>query len=122
MREITKGGAHVSIDALGHPGDLLQLDRQSAPPRAPRAGRADARRARQRRRCRWRKVIAHELEIHGSHGMQAFRYQAMMDMIRTGKLNPQKLVGKHLSLDEAPAALMAMDRFEGLGISVVTRF
>ena len=68
------------------------------------------------------KIIAHELEILGSHGMQAFRYQAMMDMIRTGKLTPQKLVGKHISLDEAPAALMAMDRFEGLGISVITRF
>jgi alcohol dehydrogenase len=43
-------------------------------------------------------------------------------MICAGKLTPQKLVGKHISLDEAPAALMAMDRFEGLGISVITRF
>ena len=67
-------------------------------------------------------VIAHELEIYGSHGMQAFRYGDMMDMIRTGRLAPQKLVGKHLSLDEAPAALMAMDAFEGLGIGVITRF
>jgi alcohol dehydrogenase len=25
-------------------------------------------------------------------------------MIRTGRLAPQKLVGKHISLDEAPAA------------------
>ncbi|MFL5026621.1 MAG: alcohol dehydrogenase, partial [Microvirga sp.] len=67
-------------------------------------------------------IIAHELEVYGSHGMQAFRYQDMMAMIRTGKLAPQKLVGKHISLDEAPDALMAMDRFEGLGISVITRF
>jgi alcohol dehydrogenase len=67
-------------------------------------------------------IIAHELEVYGSHGMQAFRYGAMMNMILSGKLAPQKLIGKHLSLDEAPAALMAMDRFEGLGISVVTRF
>ncbi|WP_442865983.1 hypothetical protein [Aminobacter sp. HY435] len=43
-------------------------------------------------------------------------------MIAAGKRQPQKLVGKHLSLDEAPEVLMAMDRFEGLGISVVTRF
>ena len=43
-------------------------------------------------------------------------------MIAAGKLQPQKLVGRTLSLDEAPAALMAMDRFEGVGIGVITRF
>jgi alcohol dehydrogenase len=46
----------------------------------------------------------------------------MMDMIATGKLKPELLVGRKLSLDEAPASLMAMDRFEGIGIGVVTRF
>ena len=121
VKEITKGGAHVSIDALGHPAtcfnSIANLRRRGrhvqvglmlgehATPQIPMA-----------------QIIAHELEIYGSHGMQAFRYQAMMDMIRTGKLAPQKLVGKQISLDEAPAALMAMDRFEGIGISVVTRF
>lgn len=54
--------------------------------------------------------------------MQAFRYQAMMDMITAGKLRPELLVGRTMSLDEAPAALMAMDRFDGVGIGVVTRF
>jgi alcohol dehydrogenase len=54
--------------------------------------------------------------------MQAFRYQAMMDMIRTGKLKPELLVGKKFSLDEAPAALAAMGGFDGIGIGVVTRF
>ena len=67
-------------------------------------------------------MIAFELEIRGSHGMQVFRYQAMMEMIRSGKLAPQMLVGKRLSLAEAPQALMAMDRFEGTGIGVVTSF
>lgn len=121
VREITKGGAHLSLDALGHPttcyNSIANLRRRGrhvqvglmlgehADPKIPMG-----------------KVIAHELEILGSHGMQAFRYQAMMDMIDAGTLKPQMLVGKHLSLDEAPAALMAMDRFEGLGISVVTRF
>ena len=68
------------------------------------------------------KVIAYELEIYGSHGMQAWRYPAMMEMIRTGKLRPELLVGRTYSLDEAPAALMAMGNFEGTGIGVVTRF
>jgi alcohol dehydrogenase len=43
-------------------------------------------------------------------------------MIRTGRLAPQKLVGRRIGLDDAPEALMAMDRFEGLGIGVITRF
>jgi alcohol dehydrogenase len=45
VREITKGGAHVSIDALGSPGHLLQFDQEPAPARPPCAGRPDARRA-----------------------------------------------------------------------------
>jgi alcohol dehydrogenase len=58
----------------------------------------------------------------GSHGMQAFRYADMLAMVEKGALAPQKLVGKRIALDEAPAALMAMDRFDGLGISVIDRF
>ncbi len=68
------------------------------------------------------KVIAYELEILGSHGMQAFRYGAMMEMIRADKLKPELLIGRTMSLDDAPAALMAMDKFDGIGIGVVTRF
>ena len=46
----------------------------------------------------------------------------MLAMIAAGKLAPQKLVGRHIALDDAPAALMAMDQFDGTGISVITQF
>jgi alcohol dehydrogenase len=121
VKEITSGGAHVSVDALGHPAtcfnSISNLRRRGrhvqvglmlgdfAKPQIPMA-----------------KVIAYELEIRGSHGMQAFRYEAMMEMIRTGKLNPGLLLGKRMTLDEAPEALMAMDRFEGKGIGIIDRF
>jgi D-arabinose 1-dehydrogenase-like Zn-dependent alcohol dehydrogenase len=121
VKEITRGGAHVSIDALGSPvtcfNSIANLRRRG---RHVQVGLMVGDHA--RASVPMAQVIAHELEIYGSHGMQAFRYEDMMAMIRTGRLAPQKLIGKHLSLDEAPAALMAMDRFEGLGISVVTRF
>ena len=121
VKEITKGGAHVSIDALGHPAtcfnSIANLRRRG---RHVQVGLMVGDHA--RAQVPMAQIIAHELEVYGSHGMQAFRYQDMMAMIRTGKLAPQKLVGKHISLDEAPDALMAMDRFEGLGISVITRF
>jgi alcohol dehydrogenase len=32
------------------------------------------------------------------------------------------MIGRTLSLEEAPEALVAMDRFAGLGIGVITRF
>jgi alcohol dehydrogenase len=121
VREITKGGAHVSIDALGHPttcfNSIANLRRRG---RHVQVGLMLGDHSRPQ--IPMDRVIGWELEILGSHGMQAFRYQAMMSMIETGKLTPQKLVGKRISLDEAPAALMAMDRFEGLGISVITQF
>lgn len=121
VREASRGGAHVSLDALGHPvtcfNSISCLRRRGrhvqvglllgdhAEPRLPMA-----------------RVIAHELEILGSHGMQAFRYGAMMDMITAGRLKPELLIGRRMALEDAPAALMAMDRFEGVGIGVVTRF
>jgi alcohol dehydrogenase len=121
VREITKGGAHVSIDALGHPttcfNSIANLRRRG---RHVQVGLMLGDHARPQ--IPMDRVIGWELEILGSHGMQAFRYQAMMSMIETGKLAPQRLVGKRISLDEAPAALMNMDRFEGLGISVITQF
>ena len=64
------------------------------------------------------KVIAHELEILGSHGMQAHRYGAMLDMVRTGKLAPEKLVGKKIHLQQSIDALMNMDKFEVAGVTV----
>jgi alcohol dehydrogenase len=68
------------------------------------------------------KVVAHELEILGSHGMQAFRYTEMFEMIKTGKLKPELLVGKIISLDDAPDALMNMDKFENVGVTVINSF
>jgi alcohol dehydrogenase len=64
-------------------------------------------------------VVAKELEIYGSHGIQAFRYHAVWEMIRTGKLKPEMLPGKTISLEECIPALMAMDRFESQGITII---
>jgi len=43
-------------------------------------------------------------------------------MIKTGKLKPELLVGKTISLKEAPEALMNMDKFENLGVTVINKF
>jgi alcohol dehydrogenase len=65
------------------------------------------------------KVLANELEILGSHGMQAHRYPEMLEMIRIGKLQPQQLIEKTIDLAEAAEALTQMDRFPNRGVVVI---
>jgi alcohol dehydrogenase len=119
VMEITKGGAHVSLDALGHPvtyfnsvqnlrrrGKHVQVGLMLADQAKPQVPMA--------------KVIGWELELLGSHGMQAHRYGAMLDMVQSGKIDPARLVGMTISLAEAPAALMNMDKFHSVGATVLT--
>ena len=119
--EISKGGVHLSVDALGHPdtcfNSIANLRRRG---RHVQVGlmtgdHVDA-------RIPMAQVIAHELEIRGSHGMQAFRYADMLKMVEKGRLAPQKLVGKEISLEDAPDALANMDRFNDTGMTVITSF
>jgi alcohol dehydrogenase len=118
VKEATGGGAHVSIDALGHAttcfNSVACLRRRG---RHVQIGLMTEQHA--HAKIPMDRVIAYELQILGSHGMQAFRYDALLEMIRVGKLAPQKLVGRTITLDQAPRALTAMDRFESAGITVI---
>ena len=67
-------------------------------------------------------VIAKELKILGSHGMQAFRYPAMLEMIQSGKLAPVKLIGRTITLEQVVEELPVMDRHRGKGITVIDSF
>jgi alcohol dehydrogenase len=121
VREVTGGGAHLSIDALGHPvtafNSIMNLRRRG---RHVQVGLLLAEHSRPA--LPMDRVVGWELEIRGSHGMQAHRYPAMMEMMRVGKLQPQKLLGKRIALDDAPAALMRMGTSGDPGISVITSF
>lgn len=93
---------------FGQPGDLFQFNPEPATAWQRCAGRVDAGLLRHARDPDGQ-VIAHELEILGSHGMQAHRYDKMLAMFQSDKLDPARLVHDKISLAEAPAALMAMD-------------
>ncbi len=121
IKEITGRGVHVSIDALGSQetcfnsivclrkrGKHIQVGLMTGNHQHPKIPMD--------------KVVAHELEILGSHGMQAFRYAELFTMIASGKLKPELLVGKTISLDEAPQSLINMDKFENLGVTVINKF
>ncbi len=121
VRELSGGGAHLSIDALGSPQTCfnsiaclrkrgkhvqvgLMLGEHSHPP------------------IPMDLVIARELEILGSHGIQAYRYPQLFAMIRSGQVDPARLVGERVSLEESPSRLTAMDSFSATGITVIDRF
>lgn len=119
--EITQGGAHVSIDALGSPttcfnsianlrkrGKHVQVGLMVGDHHHPAIPMDQ--------------VVANELEILGSHGMQAYRYPAMMEMIHSGRLSPEKMVGKTITLEDSLKELVNMNNFEGTGVKVINEF
>ena len=121
IREISRGGVHVSIDALGSPvtcfnsiaglrkrGRHVQVGLLSPEQRNARVPTG--------------LIVANELEILGSHGMQAHRYPQMLDMIVAGALQPKMLIGRTIGLDEAARALVKMDLFNETGVTVIDEF
>jgi D-arabinose 1-dehydrogenase-like Zn-dependent alcohol dehydrogenase len=119
IRGITRGGAAVSIDALGSPSTAVASVRclrrrgrhvqvglllgAAATPPIP----MDL-------------VTAWELEIHGSHGMAAHEYPPMLALIGDGTLRPDLLLGEVIGLEDAGAALAAMDlSLSSAGMTVI---
>lgn len=121
IKEVSNGGVHVSLDALGSEitclnsinslrkrGKHIQVGLMTgnhAHPKIPMD-----------------KVIAHELELLGSHGMQAHKYPEMLQLIKGGRLQPQKLIGRTLSLQDVTTALPKMNSFENKGVLIVDTF
>jgi alcohol dehydrogenase len=107
--ELTDGGAHLSLDALGSGAtsfnSIAGLRKRGRHVQVGLMLGGDSRAPMPMDR-----ILARELEILGSHGMAAHDYAAMLASISEGRLDPSRLVGRTISLDEAPAALMAMDR------------
>ncbi|HSY00181.1 MAG TPA: zinc-dependent alcohol dehydrogenase family protein [Streptomyces sp.] len=118
IRDLTGGGAHLSLDALGSPatcaasvnslrrrGRHIQVGLLPSPEGTTPVPMARA--------------IALELELLGSHGMAAHAYPQMLELVRAGVLRPDLLVTSTIPLDAAPAALAAMGTAPGGGVTVI---
>jgi alcohol dehydrogenase len=116
--ELTGGGAHVSLDALGSAatcrnsvrslrkrgrhvqvGLLLEDEREVAIPMD--------------------RVIAYELELRGVHGMAVGRYDALLRLVESGAVEPARLIGRTIGLEDAGAELAAMGSFAQRGVTVI---
>jgi alcohol dehydrogenase len=119
IAELTGGGAHVSLDALGSAatcrasilslrkrgrhvqvGLLLEDERDVAIPMD--------------------RVIAYELELRGVHGMAVGGYDALLRLIASGAVDPARLIGRTIGLEQAGEELAAMGSFAQRGVTVVT--
>ena len=121
VRDLTRGGAHLSLDALGSSetcfnsvaclrkrgrhvqvGLMVEEDRHADLP----LGR----------------VVADELELRGTHGIPAHRYPALLEMVRAQSLVPQRLVQGTLALRDAGEALTQLGASRNPGIQIVDIF
>ncbi len=116
--DLTGGGAHVSLDALGSAttcansiqclrkrgrhvqvGLMLEADRSAPVPMD--------------------RVISYELELRGVHGMAVGRYDALLRLVTQGAVEPARLIGRTIGLEDAGAELASMSEFAQRGVSVI---
>lgn len=64
-------------------------------------------------------VIANELELYGSHGLQAFEYGRMLRLITSGVLQPEKMISNRITLAAAADLLPKLNEFPGTGVTVL---
>jgi alcohol dehydrogenase len=122
VRDITGGGAHVSIDGLGITttfhnsvrglrklGRHVQIGMPLEEHAAPTVPLLEA-------------VYSRQISIMGTRGIAASRFPALLGMIAAGRLDPARMITRRIPLSEAGAALAAMDGYAGVGVTVIDRF
>lgn len=121
IHSISERGVHVSIDALGSiktcQNSISSLRKRGRHIQVGLLAGEDYMPG-----IPMHQVIARELEIVGSHGMQAYKYNDMLKMISNNSLKPKLLISKTVSLEEAPEVLVNMGDFESDGIVVIDQF
>jgi alcohol dehydrogenase len=116
--ELTSGGSHVGVDALGSPqtaaASILSLRRRG---RHVQVGLLPA--ALGASPLPMDRVIGYELDLLGSHGMAAGDYPPLLELVTSGRLRPGQLVTRRIGLDEAVEALPAMGTTPVAGITIM---
>lgn len=120
--EITKGRAHVSVDALGitatcqnailslrKRGRHLQIGLTTKEEKGYIPVPIDM-------------IVSKEAQIIGSGGMPTSRYQEMFNLLESVQIDPGKLVTERVSLEQVSDVIQAMTNYSNIGISVVDRY
>ena len=121
IKSLTDHGVHLTLDAVGKPEIITQalatlrkggchLQVGLLPPEQQQVAIPFA------------SLIANELRIAGSHGMQATRYSEMIHLILEGRLNPAKIISKKIPLSLAAESLITLNNNPDPGVTVIHDF
>jgi alcohol dehydrogenase len=118
---LTDGGAHVSVDAFGSAetcfNSVANLRKRGRHVQVGLLAGDDYQPS-----LPMELVVARELEIVGSHGLQAAEYGRMLAMIDAGTLSPSNLVRQTVDLETAAAALGRPGHLHVAGVTIINRF
>ena len=119
---ITDGGADVSVDALGiaetcrnsvacldHFGQHVQIGLTTKEEGGFVSLPTD-------------EMVRKEIDFLGSYGMQPTRYDEIFRMVERGRIHPDALVSRRVSIDDLNDRLAAMTDYDTRGIEVITEF
>ncbi len=107
VRELSGGGAHLSLDALGSPA-TASASIASLRPRGRHVQVGLLPSALGWPALPMHLVVAGELAVLGSHGMSPRSYPGLLALVAAGALDPGALVTRTLSLEQGGPALVAM--------------
>ena len=117
IHECTGGGAHLSLDALGSTetcvNSIRSLRKRGRHVQVGLMTDSDARPP-----IPLGPVIARELELVGSHGMQAHRYPGLLQLVAAGLLPLDRLIGKRITLGDVVTELPRLGASAGVGVTV----
>ncbi|RYM06503.1 alcohol dehydrogenase [Sporolactobacillus sp. THM7-7] len=122
IREITKGGAQVGIDALGIQETMLNsvlcLNKRGRHVQIGMTQFGD----KGNLKLPINDIVSRELQFNGSFGMPITEFPGMLQMVEKKRLQPGKLVTGTIDLDGIDDAFHDMTTFSGLGVTVITQF
>jgi alcohol dehydrogenase len=121
VREITGGGAHVSLDALGitqtfhnslrslrKMGRHVQIGMPLGTHAEPPLQLLEL-------------VYSRQITLHGTRGLGPDRFGSLLAMTEAGRIDPAQLVTGTIPLSAVGDTLRAMDTFQGTGVTVIDR-
>lgn len=121
VREITGGGAHVAIEALGIETttvaamrSLRKLGRmvQIGMPAGQHASMS----------LPMDVLYSGQLSLHGTRGMPSWRYPSLLNLISGGHVDLSPLITRTIALSQASDELAAFDQPTPPGVAVITDF
>jgi alcohol dehydrogenase len=118
VRALSAGGAHLTVDALGH-RQLVRDALLSLRPRGRHIQIGLLTGAHADPPLPMGAVIGRELALLGSHGMAARAYPDLLGLITAGRLPLARLLTRRLSLADGAAALMTLADSPTTGVTVI---